>query len=458
MNCFAEKSEQGARFPVIWKRSAGLVQVYVVTTAGQIHLRGAIVSGTTLFAVFDTRVWTFSVSATVWTGTNQGALAGTDPVTVAKNNAATPNVLAVSPSQGCFNLFTAAAPTAFVDADLPANPTSVTALDGYFLWTFGDGRIFASDLNAVTVSSLSYTTEQTLGRLLRGIVYRGEYYAFGQKGCGVYADAGTSPFPLARRFEIPKGIAGTYAAAGVEEGWVKQLIWVGEDGVVYRLNGYTPEPVSNPDVTRVIAAAIAAGDGDLLEASVHMQGSNAFWRLTYPDNWTWEFNTTTGNWNERESYTRDDCRASQSVWFNNTWVQGDRTTGTLFTVNTDYCFEGTEDPLVYQIDTGAVANFPARLAVSQADFDFTTGVGISSGVDMIQTDPTVQIAWSVDGGYSYGNFVNRQLGPEGESLFSPRVNRLGLTSGKGMRFRLRVSDPVHVAFLGGQAAVEQRST
>lgn len=454
VNCFAEKTESGARFPVIWRRSAGLRFVADVNTANHIHTRGGILVGSTLLVVFNTRVWAFDSS---FTATNLGALTGTDPVTCAKNNAGTPNIVAVSQSAGAFNLFTGGAPTAFADPDLPANPTSVSVLDGYFLFTFADGRIFASDLNAVTVSALSFNTEQTIGSVLRGVVYRGEFFAFGERGCGVYKDAGTTPFPLARLTEIEKGIAGTYAIAGWEPGWIKQLIWVGEDGVVYRLNGYTPQAISTPDVTRAIAAAIAAGGGSSLEATVHMQGNHAFWRLTYPGNWSWEFNATTSNWNERESYNLGYSRGSGSIWAFNYWVQGDRSTGKLFVVDDKYFYEDTSDPLIMQMDTGAIADFPARIAVPQADFDFTTGVGVSSGANPIQTDPQVQIAWSLDGGGSYGSYVNREIGGEGEYGKAVRVNRLGLTKGKGMRFRLRVSDPVHVAFLGGQTATEERA-
>ena len=54
INAFAEKAETGARFPVIWRRSAGLRQVIDINTAGQVHLRGGIVKDATLVSV-----WTF---------------------------------------------------------------------------------------------------------------------------------------------------------------------------------------------------------------------------------------------------------------------------------------------------------------------------------------------------------------------------------------------------------------
>jgi hypothetical protein len=54
------------------------------------------------------------------------------------------------------------------------------------------------------------------------------------------------------------------------------------------------------------------------------------------------------------------------------------------------------DPLVFQIESGPVQNFPNRTKVARADFDFVTGVGIATGIDPTQTNPQVGISWSQD--------------------------------------------------------------
>jgi len=448
INAYAEKLGESARFPVVWKRTPGLRQRVDIT--GHSHLRGAILVASTLLVAMDTRVYSITESAGVYTTTNLGALSGTDRLTVAKNNAGTPNIVAVT-TAGCFNLFTGSAPTSFADADLP-QPNSVCMIDGYFIFSIGDGRIFASGLNAVTISTSSYTTEQ--GLVLRRVVtFRDEVYAFGDKWCGVYRDAGTSPFPLERRFTIPRGICGTHAIAGWEPGWENELIWVGEDLRVHRLDGYTPKPISTPDVERAIQSC---ADASLLEASVYMSDGNPIWQLTSPGEWTWEYNQRTGNWNERESYNRDDSRMSVAVRTFDEWWSGDRTTGKLFKIDSSY-YREANDPLIWTVESGIVSNFPARVGAPRADFDFTAAVGLAAGEDPIQTDPKVLVSWSNDGGYTYGSPVQRGLGGEGEPEVSVTVHRTGLIKAKGKRFRLQVSDPVHVGFLGGQLAAIQRA-
>jgi hypothetical protein len=453
-NCYAEKTGEAAKFPVVWRRCAGLQQL--VDIADHSHLRGAIYVGSTLIPVFDTRAYTVTESGGVYTATNQGALAGTKPVTIAKNNAATPNIVCVDVDNGASNLFTGSAPTAFADADLP-QPNSVSELHGYFLWTIGDGRIFASGLNAVTVATNSFTTEQSLGGLLRGVTFRDEFFAFGPRGAGVYRDIGASPFPLERQpYVIKRGIAGTHAIAGWEPGWSNELIWVGDDGIVYRLNGYTPEPISNEDVSRDVQQAIRDGLGSSLFAFVHMEGKHAFWTLSNPGEWTHQFDLTTGNWIERKSLGDDDWRASASVYAFDRWILGDQDSGKLFDATSNYYFEGNSDALVMELISGVPATFPARGAVLRADFDFTVGVGQADGLIPIQTDPAVLISWSKDGGYSWSNPVRRSLGKQGKSKTRVTV-RPGAFSGQGIRFKLSISDPVHIGFMGGQMAIEQRA-
>ena len=116
INGYAVKQEQGSRSPFKWGRSAGLREL--LDMPSHVHCRGFILIGSTLIVVLGERVYSVTLSGTVFTATNLGALAGTDTVTIARNNAATPNIVAVC-AAGMFNLFTASAPTVFADSAWP---------------------------------------------------------------------------------------------------------------------------------------------------------------------------------------------------------------------------------------------------------------------------------------------------------------------------------------------------
>src|SRR5215831_2122621 len=444
INAFADKAPVGAASTVIHRRSPGLQRLAAVP--GVIHTRGFLDTGVEALWILDNRIMKFDGNFNV---TDLGAFAGVEPVTVARNNAATPNNVGVT-QDGAFNLLTTGSPTSFADPDLPPNPSSVCDFDGYFVFSYPDGRIYASDLNSVNVAADSFTVEQGLN-VRRVVRHAGRLYALGDKWTGVYNDAGKSPFPFQREVTIPRGIVGTHAIAGWETGWANQLLWAGDDFVVYKLDGYTPTPISTDDISRDIQAAVVAGKRDLIEAFVYMYGRSAFWVLTCHEDWTWEYNVSTGEWNERKSYNRDNWKGMKSLRIFDRWLIGDEYSGELYQISGTYFLEATH-PLIWQVESGALHNIPRGIVIPRASFNCTTGVGSYPGT----ADPKVLISWSLDGGYTFGLPVTRRLGGPGETKSHPYVLSCGLSKGQGIRYRLSVSDPVHVGLMGGVVEDEPR--
>lgn len=447
INAFAEKAPTGAPATIIHKRSPGLR--LVGTVPDHSHTRGFLDAGGIPLWVLNDRVYKFDSLGGI---TDVGGLAGDDPVTFGRNNASPQNNVVVT-SNGCFNLFTNTPPTAFADADLPATPTSVCDFDGYLVWSFGDGKIYASDLNSVNVNPLSFNTEH--GMSVRRVVrHAGRLYALGDKWTGVYRDAGTIPFPFQREATIPRGIVGTHAVAGWETGWANELLWVGDDFVVYKKDGYTPVPVSTDDVSRAIQEAVLDGQRNFIEAFVYMYGKNAFWVLSAHDRWTWEYNLSTGEWNERRSHERDGWKGMKSLRIFDQWYVGDQYSGDLYILSGKYFQEGLE-PLIWHVESGVVQGFPRGIVIPRASFNITAGVGT---YDLPQGDnPQIEISWSLDGGHSWGQPVLRRIGGPGKTHSYPYILVSGLSRGQGVRYRLRVSDPVHVGLSGGTVEVEPRA-
>jgi hypothetical protein len=445
INAFVEKTLQGSPSDVIIRRSPGLDLVARVDTT--LHTRGFLDVDTGGLWILDEAVFRINSDFTI---APLGALSGKLPVTTARNNA-NPRQNLVVTELGCFVLSTSGPPTSFTDTDLPASPTSVCDMDGYFVWSFGDGRIFASDLNSLALSASSYNTEQ--GMSVRRVVrYAGRLYAFGDKWTGVYKDVGSTPFPFAREVTIPRGIVGTHAIAGWETGWANQLIWVGDDFVVYKLNGYTPVPVSTDDVSRDVQKAVLAGERNLIEAFVYMYGKNAFWVLNAHNRFTWEYNLITGEWNERISFNKPNWKGMKSLRALDRWLVGDEYTGELYQISGTNFRDGL-DPLIWQVESGVMSGFPVGMVIPKSSFHITTGVGDFSSI----ADPKVEISWSLNGGASYGSPVIRRLGGPGQFNSHPYILNSGLSRGQGVRYRLRVSDAVHVGLSGGSIEPEPRA-
>src|SRR5262249_23827268 len=274
LNAYREPLLAGARSNNVWRRAPGLKQWVSTSQSG---FRGALQVGATLYAAWAGKVRRFDSAGNE---TAAGNLAGTKKVFFACNNKATPDIIAVDPDNGAF-VVTPGSVSAYPDPDLPT-PCDVCQLDGYFFFAIGDGRCFASALNDTAVDALCFTT--CAGKpdgLLRAVPW-GDLYLCGSGSIEVYHDTAEPPpgFPFSRVTLIPRGLIGRYAISGYEDGLGKGMVFVGDDGVVYALNGYQPTKISTPDVDRAIRAWLdAGGEGDDFELSPYVVAGHSCIKL-----------------------------------------------------------------------------------------------------------------------------------------------------------------------------------
>lgn len=446
INCYAEPLgkdvEASKKLPppkVVWRKSPGLT---LFAASGQTGNRGQILVGSTLYAAWSGKASTFT-SAGVETLLT-GSLTGTEKVFWARNNKATPDVVAVAPGTGAFSVSTTAV-IAFADPDIGA-PNSVTFMDGFFIFSYGDGTLQASGLNDVTIATTDKTKAQSKpGGLTRVVTFNGQLVAMGPAFGEVHNNtANPVGYPFTRSYVLQRGLIGPYAMAGHEDGFGSALIWVADDNSVVQHNG-TPNPlkISPPDLDRLIALV---SDKTTLEASVYISQGHPKWVIKCAT-FCWEFDLGSKKWNERKSYLQTTWRAIGGCLAFGKWIVGDTQGGRLLYID-ETAFLEFQSPLVMQMDSGPVVGFPARTKVGKADFNFVTGVGIATGSDPIATNPQVGISWSNDGGMTYGNEFVRALGRQTTDA-RIMMTRTGMTSTHGRRWRLKISDPIYGSFLGG---------
>jgi hypothetical protein len=431
-----------------WRRVPGLTPFSDVGLQGP---RGFVeVDGKVYGAFADTAV---IIDADGVAAAIPDALPGTQPVTFARNNKApTPDLVCVT-ENGAFVVTPTSIAPLDPFPDFP-QPNSVGILDGFFLHTVPDGRIFASGLNSTSVAALSTAkAEAKPDGLTRGIVSGPYFYGFGPSSFERWRNVGGTPFPLLRDGVWPVGLAGPWAIAGFQDGWNEAPVFVASDDTVRILppDGSPPPVISTRYLERLIARL---PDKTTLMASVYAVGGHAFWSLSSPS-WTWEYNLSTQAWHERRSAGLDGWRARHAFKFGGRWIFGDTRSGTLQRVSED-AFTEDGDPLPAVFESGLIRQFPARAAIAAAWFDFVVGQGDARSRNPCAFDPSVKIEWSHDGGATYGNPILRSLGQQGQTRRQIRVNRLGLTTHHGLRLRVTVSDPVYVAFLGGEVEAAAR--
>lgn len=422
-----------------------------MTTTGS--FRGGLQVAQTLYGAWTGEVWEVDSDGVL---TLFSTLAGSDKIFIARNNAATPDIAVVTENGAFIVNTTALAVQSYPDGDV-GSPTCVAGHEGYFMFGYGTGDIQASDLNSTNLNTLNAARTETNPDGVEEIIsYQGKLYVFGTKTVEIWGDpVNVSGFPLTRiGFNIVPGIRNAHCVTGWQEEFGNPPIYVGSDNTVRQIVGYEAVKISPPDLDRLIAGVLDV-DADQLEAICYVAGGHAFCQINGPT-FSWVYNVNNQKWHERKSYLSSRSNFTRCVNAFDKWLVGSTASSDLMHIRHDVPTEAG-DPLVATMESGTVTDFPNRVAVHRADFNFTMGIGIASGQEPIETDPAALIEWSDDAGQSYKGPWWRKLGQQDVTQNRVTVLNTGLSGPMGRRWRWTVSDPVHVGFTGSTMEPEIRT-
>jgi hypothetical protein len=298
--------------------------------SGGANYRGSLVVGGLLYALIDHTVYTFPAIGGVGTALS-GSVPGTAPVFWARNNAATPDVVVVSPGDGAFIV-----PTTGVAA-YPGSigqPNSVVYHRGFFIFTYGNAKTQASGVDSTSINTLDNATAQSKpDTLYRPIpLGNGQLLLCGDASIEVWGgdpNVGVAGYPFVYISTIARGIIGPNAIAGNDDGFGKGIFLVGDDFRVSRLDGYQPVPISTPEIDLLIEND---PNQTAIQVSVHVAMGHGFVTVK-GTGWCFEFDTTLSTWHERNSYLKNYWRGSFPVKFLNQWVCGDTDSGNLSVID-----------------------------------------------------------------------------------------------------------------------------
>lgn len=441
VNCFVESLGKSGPAPFKLVRVPGMLE-FGTTADTSGSFRGGFLVGTLAYTAWSGNVYKSTSSggaATVLTGT----LTGTDPVLFARNNASTPDLVIVSPDNGAF-VATTAAVSSYPDVDV-GSPNSVCFLKGYFIFSYGTGAMIASGLNSTSINTLDTATAESKPDTLYRVIPRGDtLIAAGSESIEFWAVNGEATgFPFSPITTHERGILHRYSIGGHEEGFGHGIFFVADDNTVRQLEGYSSNKISPPDLDRLIEAIT---DKEDIQVSVYVSQGHPF-VVVQSTTWTWEYDVGLQRWHERKSYELTRWRGELPFRAFDKWLCGSTHDANIYEIDHDTHFEDAE-PLICEIETAPMGGFPYGARVNRLDLFFSAGVGVASGTDPIQTDPTVTVEISKDLGLSWSNEWVRSIGPQGRSP-NVRINNMGLVGPKGAKFRIRCSDPVHFALIGG---------
>lgn len=394
VNAFAEKADgdKVADFAVM--AVPGLPVWSDVSTS---RVRGIHRMINTLFAVIGSTLYSFSSTGTP---TAHGTIGGTKPVRITDNGVQ----LAIhgGPSGTTGYIYDGGVVYTGI-TNLP--PVSdVTYIDGYFVWCVANSDQFIiSALNdGLSYDPLDVATVEGAPDYLVGVINdHRELQFYGTDTVEIWYNSGDADFPFARQGNafIERGCLDKNSIAKFDN----SVCFVGDDRMVYRLDGYNPVRISTHSIEYQI------GQAAWFRAFVYSQFGHKFYVLN-TDLGSFAYDAATQLWHERKSFGKDNYRVSCATTAYGLTIMGDAYTGKLYVPDLDVNDEDGET-------IAMVLELPTLEAKRERSTLYAFEVYCETGVGTLAVpDPQIIMDYSRDGGRLYSNEMWRSMGAVGEYL------------------------------------------
>lgn len=326
--------------------------------------------------------------------------------------------------------------------------SSVTFLDGFHIFSEKDSsKFFISSLfNALEYNPLDFASAvEKPDDIVALVAFNSAVWIFGTTSTEIYYNSGNADFPL----EQIGGAVNTTRGCGARDSIAQEdngLFWLGDDGVVYRANDYSPQRISTFPIEGAIQSYSRI---DNAIATTYTQEGHKFYCLTFPsDDKTWVFDIATGLWHERESSGGRWC-VNSVVAFDNKVLASDCSKGIIYELDLDVATENGD--FIKREAVAPPSWFDGSDMFHDAiRLDMDTGVGLTSGQG---SDPLVVLQYSNDGGNTWGNERVASIGKRGDYKRRIIWRRLGRANER--LYRVTITDPVPVRIIGAYLEARQ---
>ena len=203
---------------------------------------------------------------------------------------------------------------------------SVDYIDSYIVGVEPGGRFW---FNSALADATSYNTldryeaEAAPDKIIGLIVSHAEVIVFGERTMEFFYDSGANTTTFQRRSgtQTEVGAVSQFAIVKLDN----TVYWLGNDGLIYRLDGYIPFRISRQPIEQQIARS----DLSKCFAMVYEDRGHKIVYFTFPDGLTWGYDVATQEWHRRASYGLKRWRVNTLTKWANDWYAGDYTSGAL---------------------------------------------------------------------------------------------------------------------------------
>lgn len=378
------------------------------------------------------------------TATSLGSITGSNPVSLANNG----TQLVIVTGSGNTGYVYDGTLNVITDPDFPGADT-VDELDGYFLFSTTNGQWFISELGDGTqYNALDFVTnEKAPDDTLAVREDHGEVFCFGEQTIEVWFDSGNADFPFERNgsAQIERGLYARFAVAKDDN----TLFFLGDDLLIYRMQGYTPIVISDEGTNTELSNYLKDGhQSDLRNtfAYTYTDHGHKFVVFTVPNRGTHVFDLSMKLWHKRKHWEYETHHSS--IYLNG---YGRHLFGGIDGNLYEFSRNAHDDDgliLKRRRRSKIYADDGRRIRYKKLKLIMNTGEGLITGQG---SAPKLVIRWSDDNGRSWSNERLVDMGVRGDYLRQVITRNMGSARTRIIEFYL--TDPIPFVVADGYAEV-----
>lgn len=301
----------------------------------------------------------------------------------------------------------------------------IVFMDSYFIFNEpGTARIWATALNdGSSIDGLDVATAEGQSDRVVGLaVDKRELYVFGERTVEIWFDAGfVEGFPFARRDGSYMDIG--CGAAGSIRKFNNTLLWIDHRSFVVANENYNPMIISDGNLTNKLQTMSTISDIVSFEFECY---GHSFYALSCPSTEkTYVFDNMTKLWHEIANYdplhgfTRHKVQVTE--YYGNFILGGARDSGKIYVLGSQYTDNAGEEirrvcrTESYEDEYKMIPCHSVEL-LTQSGYAATSGLG---------ENPKIELRYSEDGGHTWSNYLEKEVGRLGEYNNRVRWNNLG---------------------------------
>lgn len=404
--------------------------------------RGCIECNDVAYFVFGSALYSVSI---VGVATNLGTVPGSGRVSMAHDGT---SVIVVNGTATGYYYNTSTATLSSVT--LPYVAHTVAMLDTYAVFSSDGQRFFISTVGDTDAfDALDFASAiKSPDNLLCVAEDHSEIILFGEKTIEPWFNSGDVDFPFSQNTAgiVERGLYARFSVSKEDN----TLFFLGDDLVVYRMQGYNPIRVSTDAIeiefSNLVRDGYAANIADAY-AFTYAEHGHKFYQLTVPNHFTLVHNVATKEWHKLEHWDYNTHHSACYMFCYGKHLIGG-IDGNVYELSRSYYDDaGTTLKRLRRSNFYSIEDRLINWKKVKFIFDFgTTPVLSGQG-----SDPKVVVRWSYDSGRTWRNERMLSLGVAGDYLAKAIARTLGAS--RNRLFEFYVTDPVPFYLIDAHAEI-----